>query len=419
MVVLPARGSDPISGVWSEACAEAIAGRLAGCSQLRVIPSRRAQSFAAVDSSPEETGRVLNVRCAIVCHAVLHDRFVDLRVEIIDVFSESVLASETLLGSTDRMLTLQDEAAHLLTRHFGVEDRSPRRARMRANQSSYGLCVKARALARNGAHREAIATYGQAIAVAPDHVSTLVEFTRLVATLPCRFVDAFGPLAAREAADRALRLAPDCAQAWSASAVLHCRFDHDWRVADREFQEAVHRDESASDIHHARGMYLLAMRRFEEAEHELRFAALDGPESEQASGPALLAFYEGRFADAAAQLQSVDASWWLIRALVLDGRIAEAAALVSQGDVRSAAIVAAFAGQISDALSAAERIDDDPYDAALVFALVGDAERALDFLDQARSLRSPNLMFAGVDPFLLPLREKRDFRDFLIELGLP
>lgn len=62
---------------------------------------------------------------------------------------------------------------------------------------------------------------------------------------------------------------------------------------------------------------------------------------------------------------------------------------------------------------------DDPYDAALILATIGDVEGAMRQLDRARSFRSASMMFAGVDPLLLPLRERREFRQLLAELRLP
>src|SRR4029077_4551089 len=177
---------------------------LAVSGQLRVIPSSRSRVLPFSDVSPEEIGRQLNVRCAVVCAAVLRDRFIDLRVDAIDVLAETVLASETLLSSTDRVLTLQDEAAHLIAEHFGVGDQMTRRARVRSEQCSYARCLKGRALARRGEHSAALAVYRQAIDVAPDQVATLVEFVKFVGTVPCGAVDLSTGLAAREAIERAL-----------------------------------------------------------------------------------------------------------------------------------------------------------------------------------------------------------------------
>jgi TolB-like protein len=419
-VVLPGLVSNSVAGVWSEACAEAITDGLAESGRLRVIRSPRANAFAAAEVSPEEVGRQLNVRCAVVCTAVLRDHFIDLRVEAIDVFSESVLASETLLGSTDTVLMLQDEATHLLAEHFGIEDHSVRRSRRRGDPSSYLLRLQARALTRRGAHGEAIAAYGDAIAAAPDNVTTLVEFARLVVGLPGRFVNPSASIAARDAVDRALRIAPECAEAHTASALLHCRFDGDWSHADRELLHAVHRDPTFVDAHFWRGMLLVALRRFDEAESALDAAAtMSDSRSVESLGPAILLLHEGRFSEAAARFQSAERSPWLIRALVLAGRVGEAAQLVSSDDVASTGIVAAFSRQTAAALAAAEKIENDPYDAAVIFTTLGDAGRALTELHRAREMRSASMMFAGVDPFLHPLRQTREFRDLLTDLGLP
>jgi hypothetical protein len=162
-------------------------------------------------------------------------------------------------------------------------------------------------------------------------------------------------------------------------------------------------------------LFLIAMRRFEEAKPELDTAAmLSAPESHEALGPAILDLYEGRFGPAATELQSATGSPWLVRALVLDGRIAEAAHCVNDADAIGAALVAAFEGQVR-----AEAIERDPYDAALIFAAAGQPARAIECLRRACSLRSPNVMFAAVEPLFLPLREKAEFRDLLVELRLP
>jgi tetratricopeptide (TPR) repeat protein len=108
----------------------------------------------------------------------------------------------------------------------------------------------------------------------------------------------YGPKA-HSAADRALRLEPDLAEAHSASGLLKTFYEWDWKGADDEYRRAIAASPSLSDAHLGWAMSLLVRARFPEAVAEANRAVALEPESfANRRGLAMSYYYSGRFEDA-------------------------------------------------------------------------------------------------------------------------
>jgi tetratricopeptide (TPR) repeat protein len=108
----------------------------------------------------------------------------------------------------------------------------------------------------------------------------------------------YGPKA-RSAVDRALRLAPDLAEAHSASGLLKTFYEWDWKGADDEFRRAIAANPALSEAHLGSALSLLIGKRINEAVAEARRAVELEPESvANRRGLAISYFYAGRFDDA-------------------------------------------------------------------------------------------------------------------------
>ena len=60
-----------------------------------------------------------------------------------------------------------------------------------------------------------------------------------------------------------------------------------------------------------------------------------------------------------------------------------------------------------------------PLEIAGLFAQAGDADRALEWLEEAYEERSSKLVQLAVDPLWDPLRDHPRFHDLLLRIGLP
>jgi tetratricopeptide (TPR) repeat protein len=350
VAIVPARGGDAASRTWSEEFAREIARSLSVDSDLRVVPSERTRAFAATgDYSPEEIGRHVDARCAVHCAVNISGSALDVRVAVIDVLAESAVCETSYLSSIDEAVRVQEQIARWLGEccFAGV---APHRHEA-VNSHTYVRSIEAKVLRREGRFAEAIALIRD---VAEEDRAALATFAEIVVDAPSRVLDQGTIVLARLAATEADDLA--CAR-------IHCRFERNWDAAAAAFARALsRRGDPAVHAHH--GLFLAAMRRFDEAEIELRIAA-------ELSDPMMPE-----------------------RLLVERGR--------------------SFCGRGGQPIV----VDHDQYAEAIAHALAGESEAALQALSGAVTSYSPHVMFSGVDPAFIALRGEQRFAEILRELRL-
>ena len=170
---------------------------------------------------------------------------------------------------------------------------------------------------------------------------------------------------ARELARRAHELAPELSEAHSVIANIALQFDHDWGLAETEFTNAIALNSSNAVAYRFYGMLLRTLGRYDEAKQVYRRAILLDPAGHDQMALAHLEIRTG----------NVDVGL----------RLAEEAGGHHHGDPRSHHFHLGFlyleAGRRADALRAADTpsdgmSDSDQFDLALLNALVGRPEAA-------------------------------------------
>jgi TolB-like protein len=342
LAVVPDAGDGAASAVWSEEFARVIARHLAASGDLRVVPPPLVRALAeAGEYSPEEIARHFNARCVIRCEVKVAGDDLNVQIELVDALAESVMCDSSYLVSVTEALCVQSEIVRRIGRccfngvpapDLGVID-----------AETYARSMKAKTLHREGRIAEALAiSVGSAV------------FAEIVVDAPSSVLDPDAIVRAREAAASADDLI---------AARILCRYYRDWSAADVAFTRAVANNADPS-AHAHRGLFLAAMRRFDEAEHELRVAS--------------------ELCDPIMPVQLL-----IERGLAYCGRGGRSAI-----------------------------IDDDRYADAIGHATRGELSAALDALDEAFAVYSPYVMFAGVDPAFVPLRSEPRFTDLLRGLRL-
>ena len=247
--------------------------------------------------------------------------------------------------------------------------------------------------------------------------------------------------AALQAAERALQLDPDLAEAHATRGHIRMNFLHDWPAALEDFDEAIRHDPRYAMARVWRGLWLVFVGRTDEGLAELATAA----ELEPSSMPPVVTYARGlysarRHGEAAAALErvvEVEPQNMLARALLASvyielERFDEALVLASDvagkspGGFSVAAVALARAGRTDEARAALNRLVElaqhryvPAYDFALIHAALGDADQAFHWLD--RSLAEPSALLGNLraDPVLDPLRSDPRYREVERRLRLP
>jgi tetratricopeptide (TPR) repeat protein len=248
---------------------------------------------------------------------------------------------------------------------------------------------------------------------------------------------------AKEAADRALVLDPDLAEAHATRAMILGAFEWRWVEAEAGFRRALDLDSNYATAHHWYAHLLRALRRFDDAVRESQRAqALDPLSLIITSNVGSSLFYARRFDEAERQYLRViavnprfaPAHWGLGRSMLETGRVAEAIAHHERavevsgregGYLCTLAHAYAVAGRTADARrllreveALARRAYVSPYDRALVHAGLGDKKAALDLLERAVDQRCTGLRQLRIDERLKSLHGEPRFEALCRRVGL-
>jgi DNA-binding winged helix-turn-helix (wHTH) protein/TolB-like protein/Tfp pilus assembly protein PilF len=245
---------------------------------------------------------------------------------------------------------------------------------------------------------------------------------------------------ARAAAEKALSLDPDLAEAHASLAMARFFGEWDFAGAEREFQRALSLAPGYATAHDWYAYWLVSAGRFDEAVAEIRSAREIDPTSLNMNrdvGHILL--YARRFDEAAAQLKSVvrmDPSYphvrlYLAAALLYASHLEEAstearALSAAGGDVEELqALIEARAGRlealrryIPKLLHAADSGTAKPDTVASAYGWLGDKDQAFRWLERDFEAHDFYLVFLKVDPVFDPLRNDPRFGDLLRKIGL-
>ena len=229
----------------------------------------------------------------------------------------------------------------------------------------------------------------------------------------------------KAAAETAIKLDPLSAEANEAIAFA-CDRNADWKEAEKSFRRALKLEARNSIIRsHFAISHLLPLGRVSEALRELRTAEGDDPlsaEVHQIKAQALL--MAGRWQEAAVQAGKMPdgstlKSAWLGRALFFQGHTEEAIRLLASAyELGFLGYAYGKTGRIAEAKKLAAGATD-PTQQALIFAGLGDRDRAVDALERAVELGPVRLGRLLNFPEMSFLREDPRAKAFRKRLGLP
>ena len=280
-------------------------------------------------------------------------------------------------------------------------------------------------------------TYARAYSAIADYYNVLPFYTRISPR------EAFPR--AKAAALRALAIDESLGEAHAALAFETAYYEWDWAGAEREFQRALALTPSDAGVHHSYSRYLVSTGRNEEGMAELKRAQELNPLSiGLKANEGMVLFFEGKYDEAIAQLRKVvelDSKhpvghWGLGLALEQKGMYADAAGeiqkAIDEGGgpdpnfMASLGHVYAAQGKRKEVQRLLDGLRDESkksyvssYHAAVIYAGLGEKDKAFELLDQAAQERSTLLVYLRKDPRLATLRSDPRFQALLSRVGLP
>ncbi len=456
LAVLPFEDLSPgrRRGYFSDGLTEEMISRLGRLNpeRLGVIARTSAMHYKGTEKTIHQIGRELNVSHVLEGTVRRAGRRARITAQLIQVRDQAHLWAESYEGDLGDILALQDEVAGAVARQVEVKlapAARPPRANAPVDPKAHEAYLKGRylwnrrsleALLKSVRHFERAidldAGYAAAYAGLADSYLTLHDGGAHLAP-----EDATAK--AKAAAMEALRIDANLAEAHTS--LGHANFhDLKWREAEKSLRRAIELNPSYGTGHFYYANYLVAIGRGEEAIAQARIARELDPLSLPAEdNVATVLYYAHRYEEAVeTSLKAIDddptyamAHLNLGRASTEVGRHREAIAALEKAVTLSgrspefvaalayACAVAAKRGVSVKLLAELERDSKKQYVSAHAFALVfaglGDHDRAFAWLEKAYEERSSPLPFLRINPRLASLHGDGRFNELLRRVGLP
>jgi TolB-like protein len=242
----------------------------------------------------------------------------------------------------------------------------------------------------------------------------------------------------KQAAMKALQLDDNLAETHVSLGAIRFLYDWNWPEAEKEFAQAVKLNPNSSDAHMWRGVFLAQMGRSDEGIAEIKLAETLDPLSLAVHVNAGWVYYLARRNEQAVQewrkILDIDphftvthASIWI--AYVKQAEMGTVLSPPSSRDIDALQLAAitgrqAVNGRRAEAERLLSRLDSIskrhyvcPYEMATAHAILGNKDKALDWLSRGLKERSACMPDLKVDPRLDSLRSDARFEDFLRQVG--
>jgi len=443
---------DPSQEYFAEGMTDELTGDLARMSQLRVISRGSAMQFKGDDRpSTPEIARALDVD-AIVEGSVLRDGDrVRITAQLIDARVDRLLWSRSFERNSNDVLELQDELATAIAREINVQLTPAEQSRLgnapSVNPEAYDAYLKGRYFFNRPSDenlQKAIDRFEDALALSPDFVPALsgLSDAYLWAGYNEGFITASEARPkAKAAAERAIQLDDQSAEAHTSLAVFRLFYAYDWEGCEVEFRRAIELNPNYAFAHDQFALGLAFQGRFDESIAESRLAAELDPLNPQIPIDSIFALaWQGSHEaarDQARRAAELDPTYFFPEMAfgwidIQDGRIEDAIPHLQKSKaLGSPAFVSAWLAYAYGASGDRDRTlaeTDDlkkmslngvvtPFDNALVALGLGDNARAVSLLEQAYALDSQWLGWLKNDRIFDPLRSDPRFAELMTKLN--
>ena len=440
---------------FADAMTEELTTRLAKLSNWRVISRTSVMAYRQTQKRIPDIARELGVDAVIEGSVLREGSRVKVTAQLIDGRTDRHIWADTFERELDSVLAIQNDVARAIASAVDLTvtpegDRKLTAATRPVLPAAYDAYIRGRYAwdKRSEADlREAIRLFQQAIDADPTYAPAYAGLADCYAQLGYGSYiapeDSFPR--ARAAAVRALELDSTLAEAHASLGFISMYYDWDFTKAEAEFKRAFGLNPNYAIAHQWYAYLLTAMERpAGEAEREISIAKQLDPLSVPINidHAYILHYYQRNVEALRAVTLALEMNpkfppghFWLGRIYTSEGRYTEAeTALQNIGPLRTwtpAMAVLGYlygkSGRMNEARAILKEFEDlarrdryaSGYAVAVVYAGLGDTERAFAFLDAAYRERSHWLVWLNRDPRWNDMRADRRFQSLVKKIGLP
>ncbi len=457
LVVLPFENlsADKEQAYFADGMTDELIAHLAKIRSLRVISRTSSMEYKGAHKTLSQIARDLNVDSVVEGTVLRSGDRVRITAELVQVATDRHLWAETYESQLGDILTLQSHVASAIVNEIRVkltpEDQVRLAITRPVSTQSYENYLKGRYYWNKRSQEgltKAIDYFQLAIEKDPNYALAYAGLadcysiigSAIVGTVPASEV---APKA-RAAALKSLELNNTLAEAHTSLATVRFNYDWDWNAAASGFRHAVELNPSYATAYQRNSLYLMSTGRTSESITEMNRAHDLDPLSISMNFSLGWRLYMAREYDQAIEQlrNTIDMDpEFVLPHLVLgqayeqkkayDQAIAELrrAAEISQNSPPTLAALArtyAVSGRTAVARNLLNQLIQQsrkqyvsPFYVAIVYAGLGENDRALDWLEKAYGDHSNAVVFLKVDPQLDTLRSNPRFHELQRKLRLP
>ena len=414
--------SDPENEFFADGITEDVIAHLSKIKSMKVISRTSVMAFRTRDRSLREIGKALGVTAVVDGSVRRAGQRVRIVAQLVDTQEDRHLWAETYDRELTDIFAIQTDVALQIATALKAELSADERTRIHKtpthNLQAYQLYLQGRHQCNRytaASVAEGLRLLERALAIDPNLAVAHVELARMYAEndmenyLPVEAREGYAR--AKQAVARALELDPSLGPAHGIVGLLAFAVDFDWGGAERSFRTAIALSPSSADVYCHYGWLCSAQRRFDEALQYARRARELDPLAHRndVAGELLRA---GRYEEAlseALSLLEVEPEYSRAHATcgwayLLSGRPAEGVAALEHALALSptSSMLTAQLGQaygmtgrreearalLADLTNRSRDTYVPPYHFAYIHTGLGEADRALDYLEQAYETRA-------------------------------
>ena len=456
VAVLPLQNlsGDPEQEYFADGMTDALIADLAKIGALKVISRTSVMQYKGARKPLREIAAALGVGAVVEGSVQRSGRRVRINAQLINAATDRHLWAETYERDLGDILDLQSEVASAIARKILVKLTPRERTRLgsagRVNPEAHESCLKGRHFWYQRTPEsvsKGLDYFRQAVAADPSYACAWAGIADSYIVDGGRYLSVPPDVAysrARDAAEKAVELDDELAEAHTSLAAVLTDYDWDWAGADREYRRAIELNPSYVTAHSWYAEQLSRMGRHKEAIHEAGVARDLDPLSLAANMVvAWILFFARRYDRAISEAEKtleLDPDYatahrilgWAYeetgsyeRAIAAHLKASELSqsAPSFKGQLGRAYALAGRREQareiLDEMLELARRTPVSSFDVCLIHLALGDADLAMEWLHQAYEDHSDHLPYLKVNPRIDALRADARFQALIGRMRFP
>jgi len=443
---------NPENEYLSDGIAESLINSLSQLPKLKVASRNSAFRYKGKQTDDQAIGKELNVRAILNGDLRQIGEQVVINVRLDDASDGRQIWGEQYQRKLSDILTLQRDIAQEVTGKLRLKlsdaDAQQLKKSYTENAEAYQLYLKGNFYAGQYTKEglaKGIEYYNQAITADPNYALAYAGLAYYYIVQADWYQPANEAMPkARDAAQRALKIDEKVAATHTTLGTVAFWYDWNWKTAEKEFQRAIELDPGDSHARQYYSLFLVCLGRGDEAVDQAKKGQQLEPLSAEVTTFLGVAFVFSRRYDEAIsqQLKAVEmepSNWfahnWLGRAHAGKGQFDQAIAEYNKADqlqedlpevLANLGFAYAQSGNRVEAQKTLDRLEKlsplqyvPPFNFAVIYAGLGDKDRAIYWLERAYRDRASSIPWIGSDPQFDSLRPDERFRNLLSRVGFP